>query len=153
VPAAKHIVKLADENNLDGLLALVSIEEMADAWWRYTARWDIADSQGTPLPEWDNDPDSWAEQVWQSEVLEQREDVVRAFLHAAAERVPDPNLLGYLGAGPVEDFAANDEDRLCWIEEEATRSPNFRAALANFQAKMKLSDESNARIERAAEAD
>ena len=116
-------------------------------------RCDVAHKAGAPEPTWDTDPDAWASEIWQEEILDQREEAVRELLRLMAERAPDGADLGYLGAGPIEDFATNDESRLRWIEFEAARAPNFRAALENVYPLMKLSDESNARIRRAAESD
>lgn len=146
------LVQLADEGDLDALLAAVSLEAIADAWWRYTMRWDAAHRNALPEPTWETDPDSWAEQIWQSEVLFQREDVVREFLSIAAMRAPQDADLGYLGAGPIEAFLTN-EARLLWTEHEAASSRNFRAALANVYPRSSLDEEQNERIKRAAQSD
>jgi hypothetical protein len=148
----KKAIEAAECGDLDALLALVSLDELADAWWRYTMRWDIAHKNGTTEPDWDTDPDAWAEEIWHEEVLQQREQTVRDYLHVLAERAPAEADLGYLGAGPIEDFATN-EDRLRWIEAEAARSLSFRAALANVYPRVSLTEEQNARLRRAAEAD
>ena len=146
------VVQLADDGDLHAVLAAVSLGAIADAWWRYTMRWEAARRNSFPEPTWETDPDSWAEQVWQSEVLFQREDVVREFLSLAAIRAPEGADLGYLGAGPVEDFLTN-EARLLWSEHEAAVSRNFRAALANVYPRSSLNEEQNARIRRAAQSD
>jgi hypothetical protein len=130
----------------------VSPEQIADAWWRYTMRCDTAHKTEAPVPSWETDPDAWAEQIWQSEVLNHREHAVREVLGLLAERAPAGADLGYLGAGPIEDFVT-DEHRLKWIEAEAARSSNFRAALANVYSRSNLSEEQNARLKRAAGAD
>jgi hypothetical protein len=153
VPDVKEILEAVERGDVDRLLRLCSLTEIADAWWRYMVRCDVADKAGAAAPTWDADPDGWASEIWQEEILNQREEAVRELLRLMAERAPAGADLGYLGAGPIEDFATNDESRLRWIESEAARSPNFQAALANVWQKMKLSDESNARIRRAAESD
>jgi hypothetical protein len=146
----RQIVELAENDDLEGLLAAVSLDDLADAWWRYTLRLDAAHE--AEAPEAHTDPNGWAWEVWMSHVLDQREDVVRTFLSLLAERVPVGADLGYLGAGPIEDFATN-EDRLCWIEAEAARSDAFRAALANVYPRRALSEEQNERLRRAAATD
>ena len=153
-----RLIRLAEDGELQELLSAVSLEEIADAWWRYMMRCAAASAEGRPRPEWDGDPDSWASQIWQSEVLDQSEDIVRESLRIAAERAPadgptDYPPLHYLGAGPIEDFVSSDEERLRWIEAEAQRSPNFRTALTNVWQYDDLTDESYARIQRAAQGD
>jgi hypothetical protein len=142
-------IKAAERGDLDALLALVSLDELADAWWRYTMRCDIAYKNGTTQPDWDTDPDAWASEIWHEEVLQQREQTVRDYLHVLAERAPAEADVGYLGAGPIEDFIRDDDDRLLWIEQEARRSSKFRSALANVWVSG-LSPAAFLRVERAA---
>jgi hypothetical protein len=129
----KQVQRLVEEEKLGELLSLVALEEVADAWWRYMVRSQALQSQGRSAADdrWENDPDSWAIRLWFGNAIHEREDTVRQFLRLLAERAPVEGDLRDLGAGPVEDFVCDDEERLLWIEEEAARSPNFRKALAN----------------------
>jgi hypothetical protein len=145
----KKAVEAAERGDLDALLALVSLDELADAWWRYTMRWDIAHKNGTTEPDWDTDPDAWASEIWHEEVLQQREQAVRDYLHVLAERAPAEADLGYMGAGPIEDFIRDDDHCLLWIEQEARRSAKFRSALANVWVSG-LSPAAFLRVQRAA---
>jgi hypothetical protein len=148
----KQLRRLVDDDEkLDDLLSLITLEDAADAWWRYTVRSHAVQSEGRPTADdpWDTDPDSWAIQLWFGKAIHEREETVRQFLHLLAERAPAEGELSYLGAGPVEDFVCDDEERLLWIEEEASRSPNFRGALANVWA-WRLPPEIFLRLERAA---
>lgn len=129
----KRLQRLVEDEELDELLSLVSLEDVADAWWRYTVRSQALQSEARPAADgrWETDPDSWAIQLWFGNAIHEREETVRQFLHLLAERAPAEGDLSYLGAGPIEDFVSDDDERLLWIEEEAARSPNFREALAN----------------------
>lgn len=151
VPERQEIITAAERGDLDTVLRLVSLEEIADAWWRYTRRCAAALAQDIGAkPDWDTDPDAWASELWHEDVLQSCEETVRAFLHTLAKRAPGDVDLGFMGAGPIEDFASN-ESRLLWIEHEAAQSPNFRAALANVYPGSDLDEDQNARLRRAAE--
>jgi hypothetical protein len=110
---------LVDDGDLDGLLAIVTLGEIADAWRCYTER----------KPQTSEDPDWWAVEFWLDLAFE-REDVAREGLLALVDAVPD-ELLPHVGAGPFENFIGPDESRIAWMEDQARRSPCFRAALAN----------------------
>jgi len=146
MPSGREIVAAAERGDLRAVRAMVSVDEIADTWWRYTLR-----TVETP-EDWGTDPDDWASELWHEEVVLTDEEFACDLIRALAERAPSGADMGYLGAGPVEDFATN-EDRLRWIEAEAARSPNFRAALANVYPRASLSEEQNAQLRRAAEPD
>jgi len=132
VTDAKVLSEAAFRGDLPTTLGRVSLEEIADAWWRYTLRSQERDRQGHSSPD-EHDPDWWAVELWIASRQEHKthEETVRQLTHLLAERAPAEGDLGFLGAGPVEDFIDADEDRLQWIEQEAERSENFRRALAN----------------------
>jgi hypothetical protein len=142
-PSPDELMALVDERHLDRLLAVVTIEDVADAWWRYTTR-------DRTKPDELADAHWWAIELWiGGGPVWDREDLVRRGLAALAERAPDGADLGSLGAGPIEDSVIEDDDRLRWIEEQAERSPNFKAALANVWIQ-NLSPGTFLRVERAA---
>ena len=130
---------------LDELLALVTLEEIADAWCRYQTRPHINGVE-------DDDPDWWAvELVMDSHFLED-EPRVRAIIDLLADRAPDDDVLGVVAAGPLEDFVKTaDEDRLCWIVQRANESRRFRQALGGVWV-WGLPPEAFARVEEAAGA-
>jgi len=146
--SGREIVAAAERGDLQAVRAMVSVDEIADAWWRYMLR------VGTSAPEgWGFDPDDWASELWHEGAILRDEEFACDLLRALAERAPSGADMGYLGAGPIEDFATN-EGRLRWVEAEAARSRNFRAALANiYYPRPSLSEEQNARLRRAAEVD
>jgi hypothetical protein len=128
VPDRAEIIDAAERGDLDKLLALVSLDEIADAWWRYTMRTGSPD-QRTADDQWETDPDGWASEIYYTDIYKD-EDTHREYLRALARRAPDDADLRYFGAGPLEDFIAADVDRLRWIEQEARSSDSFRRALA-----------------------
>jgi hypothetical protein len=131
VTRGREIVEAGERGDLDAVLALTSPEEIADAWWRYVVRCHVAHERGEVEPGWDSDPDAWASELWMEGVIQRDEQAFRTLLRTFADRAPGESLLVYLGAGPIEDFLTEDEDRLRWIEEEAKRSRSFRLALAS----------------------
>jgi hypothetical protein len=78
-----------------------------------------------------------------------REEVARAGLLALVNTVGD-ELLGYVGAGPLENFIDASEERIQWIEKTAALSPRFRVALANVWVWGSEEDWVAERLERAA---
>jgi hypothetical protein len=116
-PLFNGVQALVDVGDLDGVLAAVTLEQVAVAWSCY----------GSRQPETDDDPDWWAIQFW-FELAYDREDVLREGLLALIEVAPD-ELLGLVGAGPLENFVCDDASRLTWLEAQAARSPRFRTAL------------------------
>jgi hypothetical protein len=116
-----ELTALVDAGDLDGLLECVTLEEIAEVWWRAKLRRDI---------DWD-DPDFWALEVWMDGFLGGREDLLRRGILALVDRAPPEGYLGHVGASVLEVFINADEDRVRWIEEQAERSPAFRGALAN----------------------
>jgi hypothetical protein len=97
----------------------------------------------------DDHPDWWAVGVWFATAFRRDEKRRRAAILVLIERAPAGADLGYVGAGPLEDFIYNNEERLVWVEEQAARSGDFRRALANVWLDPDL-DPFFDRIERAA---
>jgi hypothetical protein len=114
-----ELESLVDAGRLDELLARVTPVEIADAWRCFTERTSNSDG----------DPDWWAIAFWQ-DLAFKREAVARDGLLALIDAVPE-ELLGHVGAGPLEDFIRPDKSRIAWIEDQSRVSPRFRRALAN----------------------
>jgi hypothetical protein len=123
----KEARRLLDADTNDELLSRITPEEMGAAWCRYATR-----ARGTDKhPEWADDEDGWAAELYHESEFEENEEFVRAFLVTIVDAAPD-EVLGWVGAGPLEDFVAYaDEDRLLWIEQRAEESQRFREALRN----------------------
>ena len=117
-----ELQQLVNADDLERLFEVVTVEEIADAWWRCTLSGD----------ERFDHPDWWAIELWLGTSIYEMKDHGRKVLRALAERAPDGADLGLLGAGPVEDSIADDEESLRWIENEARRSDNYREALGKI---------------------
>jgi len=114
---------LVDEERIDELLKLVSVDGIAAAWCRASSS---ADEEGGLD---DDNPDWWSIQLWMSSSWWRRRDLVREGLLALLERADDPDVLAHVAAGPLETFIDDSEDDLAWLEEQAECSPRFREAL------------------------
>jgi hypothetical protein len=123
MPDPGELQRLVDEDDLQGLLAVVPVEEIADAWWSYT----LSDPDVHNL----DHPDWWAVELWFGQSVYASVDLGHELIHALAERAPGGADLGLLGAGPVESYISSGEASLQWVEAEARRSENYRKALAN----------------------
>jgi hypothetical protein len=129
--------RLVDAEDVDGVLALVSVDEIADAW----CQWSVRQSRGdvpatTDESDWfSTDLHWWAVEFWwlvsEREGRSAREALARDLLARLVDHAPGDAVLQHLGAGPFEDFIRADEDRVRWIEEQAAASARFRTALAN----------------------
>ena len=115
--------ELVDEEKLDDLLRVVSVEEVAAAWRCYYER-----SAAGEYVDYD-DADWWAVEFWLSGApAYRRQETARAGLLALVRAVPD-ELLGDVGAGPLENFISPKEDVVRWIEEVAQKDARFRTAV------------------------
>ena len=114
---------MVDEGRLEEVFALVSLQDIAEAWSCFHQR---QRSHGWAAT---NDPDWWAVDFWlMSSHSSGHESVVREGLLVLVDTVHE-ELLAYVGAGPLITFVEPDEDRIAWIEGVAAKSPRFRAAL------------------------
>ncbi|HWJ62806.1 MAG TPA: hypothetical protein VNS19_12630 [Acidimicrobiales bacterium] len=132
--------ELVDVGDIDGLLDLVSLDDIARAWNRYT---------DAPRPKNDDHPDWWAiDLFWDPGVTGntalRRELIVKLLEHAA------PETIGAVAAGPLEDFLSDDEDDLRWIEAEAARNPRMRQALTGVWIATDVTDATLTRLDAAA---
>lgn len=137
--------ELVDDDDLDGLLARVTLDDIADAWWRHHLR-EYGSNTDAALA----DPDWWAIEAWIDHLFDKDEELCRQGIGALAERTPPGADPGNVGAGPLEEFVCADEDRLRWIEDEAERSPNFRKALGSVWIARDVPPDVFLRVERAA---
>jgi hypothetical protein len=47
-----ELQRFVDEDDVEGLVDAVSLEEIADAWWRYTLRERGPEAKGYDEPDW-----------------------------------------------------------------------------------------------------
>jgi hypothetical protein len=145
----KEARRLLNAEAVDELLCLVTPEEMGSAWCRYATR--VVRNELPDDHEWADDEDGWAPELYYESPFWANESFVRAFLLTVADSAPD-EVLGWVGAGPLEDFITEDADRLAWVEQQAARSERFRRALGNVRIDSEVSTEAFRRLERAAGA-
>ena len=134
-----------EELVLDGqvaeLLTLVTLEQVAAAWCGYHTRTHLSGVE-------DDDPDWWAVFLLQGGEFWSDELRVRTVIDLLVELAPDDRVLGGVGAGPLEDFISDNEDRLVWIERRAAASARFKEALRHVWI-WSLGPNVLARVERA----
>lgn len=141
----EHFVELLDNFRVDELLALVTLEEIADAWCAFQLRYDSHEIT-------DEDPDWWSVELLMDSTFMSDEARLRAVLDLILDRATEEAIFGVFAAGPLEDFVSGyDDDRLAWIEQRAAESPRFRQALQRIWI-WSLPPEVFARVERAAGA-
>ena len=140
-PDPEHLRGLIDNSRVDELLELVSVEEIADAWWGV---------YGEPKDDSRKSLNWWAVALWHHDDFLKREEPRRDGLIALAERAPEDANLGQLGAGPLEDFIWADDETIAWIEEQAARIPRFKTALASVWLAQDTPDWVWERLDRAA---
>ena len=132
-----------EAGRIEELFRRVSLQDVAVAWSRHTAR-EFADNDEALA-----DPDWWAVELWHSSAWwQQPKAVIRDGLVALVDAAESDEVLGVVGAGPLEEFVSDDEEDVRWIEEVAARKPRFRQALANVWAD--VSEDTWARFDRAA---
>ncbi len=66
------------------------------------------------------------------------------------EHAPDDNVVGCVGAGPLETFVSDDADDLFWIESQARSNPRLRSALAGMWVAHYVTEATLVRLDRAA---
>lgn len=138
--------ELADEDDIDGLLSVVSPTDIAQAWVRYGHR------EHDPDEEFDADPDSWALTVWWSERWWNDPELPRVGLLALVDAAETDYDLGMIGAGPLENFVSDNEDDLQWLEQECHNNPGLRRALAGVWCSNHVSKSTLERLDAAAGA-
>jgi hypothetical protein len=155
--------RLIDAGDIEGVLALVSLDEIAEAWCQWSVRQSLGEVPlTTDESDWfSTDLHWWALEFWwavsdrgwvgdhvvrhlldwltphastdrETSRAQQaaNEEVARELLVKLVDHAPSDDVLGNVGAGPLEDFIDGDDDRVRWIEEQAASSPKFRTALA-----------------------
>lgn len=129
------------QGNLDAVLQSVSVDEVAEAWCRFTAR-----SRGE---RGDDDPDWWAIAFAMTAGMEGH-PVVRPLLLALVDAAPNERVVGGIGAGPLEDFISDNEDDLAWLESQAASRPKLANAVRGSWVAGSVSESTLARLDRIA---
>lgn len=131
-----------DNDDIDSLLALVTIDDIAAAWLRSRRGADDSDAGG---------PDEWASELWYSSAWYLDRSRTRATVIAMLEQA-DADDVARIGSGPLENLVVDDESALRWVDEQARISPQFRVALTHAWLWNQLTAASFDRVQRAAGA-
>jgi hypothetical protein len=131
---------LVDEENLDRLFSLVSLDDVAIAWCR---------SHSAPRSIDGDDPDWWAVDLFFTRAISERSMLYRSLLLKLIEHANEADL-GNIGAGPLEDFVSDDTDDLAWLESQCASNPKLRTALAGVWCSNHVSEETLERLDVAA---
>jgi hypothetical protein len=143
--ADRHRVleQLVDDEDLDAVLAMVTLDEIAVAWCAHRGR------PHDRLSDTD-DPDQWASDLFFTDEVFRRADLYRSLLLKLVEHAPSDDLLGAVGAGPLENFVSDDEDDLRWLESHCRTNRGLRIALSGVWCWSDVSNETMHRLDVAA---
>jgi hypothetical protein len=124
----ERLEELVDREEIEGVLSLVTIDQIAEAWCRHTRR-ALAEERKGDEPE---QPNWWAVALLLTRRWWGDEARVRSGLLALVDAADTDLLLECVGAGPFETFLDGDEDQVRWIEDQARGSEKFRNAVASM---------------------
>ena len=150
MPHPEHVrlAELVDEGDAEGVLALVSLDEIAACWCEYFAQLRDEIDRGDVDTSDEDDPNMWATQFGTWCVSG---EMARAFILALLASPDAEPFLDTIGAGPFEDkLDCSDESDLSWIESQAASNDRFRVALRNMRIDWGVSYDNRVRVYRAA---
>jgi hypothetical protein len=139
---SERLQQLVDDEDIDAVLALVTVEQIAEAWCRYTENGSERSF---------GDPDWWAVELLMEPGVAARRDLHRRLLVALVDKA-EGDVLAEVGAGPLESFVSDDEDDLTWLEAECSKRPAMRQALSNVWCALDVSSTTLIRLDEAAGA-
>jgi len=119
------LMRLVRARDVDGVLAIVDLDRVAEAWCIATAERLTATSTD------DRISNEWAE-VFVRDCLPRAPHRHRdALLHLVAH-APSNDVLDCIGAGPFEDFLVSVPTEVQWMEARASEDPRFQRAFDNM---------------------
>jgi hypothetical protein len=140
--SSEELLCLVEAGDFDGLLRVVTLEELAAAWHRFR--------RDPPVETSSDHPDEWASQLWHTSGWYDEGNPVQAAVVEIIEQANSDEELGNIGAGILENCVSGQESVLRWIEEQAGASVKFRRALRDVWVYDFLDPVAFARVERAA---
>ena len=138
------LLRLVDQGEIDRLLSLVTMEEMAQAWVGYSRREHPGGEEAGDDPQW------WAVDLWWNAEWLSDGDRARSGLLALVDAADTDDELGAVGAGPLENFVSDDPEDLLWLEQHCSGSAKLRTALSGVWCSNFVSAETLLRLDRAA---
>ncbi len=121
-PRHKELLELVDSDDVDGVLHIVTLDAIAQAWWR----WHRGAHNSF------HDPDWWAIELFQGQAIFEHRDLHRELLLELVAQASDEDELEIVGAGPLEDLVSDNEHFLRWVEDLAADNGKFRTALSKI---------------------
>jgi hypothetical protein len=135
----RTIEDYVDGDDIDGLLTLVTIEEIALAWHRY---------EEAPQPKDHHHPDFWSCSLLFGSAVWRRDDLVRPLILELVEHGPEESL-GAVAAGVLESFISDDEDDVVWLEAQCATNQRLRLAVSQVWCASWVSEETMDRLDAA----
>ena len=143
-PRKDELDQLAVHGEVDAVLEIVTLDEIAQAWVRSQAQ-----SQVDRV--FEDDPDWWAVDLVHASIdSDWGRDRFRALLLALVDSASSDHALGMIGAGPLESFVSDDEDDLAWFAAHCATKPKLRAALRGVWCASFVTPATLARLDAAA---
>ena len=138
------LLHLVDRGQIDHLLSIVTIDEVAQAWVDHGRReHPLGEAAG-------DDPQWWAIELWWKAEWLSNGDRVRSGLLALVDAAVTDHELGRVGAGPLENFVSDDSDDLRWLEQQCSKNAKLRTALSGVWCSNFVSSDTLMRLDRAA---
>lgn len=139
----RTLQEIIDDEDINALFERVSLDDIAATWCRYHREDHSADEEAWEHPDW------WAIDVLLGGPVYRNSDLIRNLLLKLVEHADD-EVLGSVGAGPLENFVSDDEDDLQWVEAQCAASEKFRRALAGVWCASYVSEVTMVRLDAAA---
>jgi hypothetical protein len=139
----RTLQELIDDEDLDGLLARVSLDDIAATWCEYHREDHSSDEEAWEHSDW------WAIDLLLTGAVYRNSGLIRNLLMKLVEHA-DEIVLGSVGAGPLENFVSDDEADLQWIEAQCASNEKFRTALGGVWCASYVSEATMVRLDTAA---
>lgn len=106
------------DEDLDTALELATLDDLAAAWCSLY-RGQVGSQGG---------PDQWAWDFFNCRSISERRELFQRAILKLLEHADD-ELLGSVGAGPLENYFTGEVEDLRWMAEQARTNDRFRVAL------------------------
>lgn len=128
-PRSVELSDLAWAGDADGVLSIVTVEEIAQEWCDLTV-------SRVARPQSDDDGET-GEEWWPAwflfNCLHRVPQLHRDLLLQLVANAPNDDVLSAIGAGPFEDWVYSNPDGIHWLEVQAAKDSRFQQALDNMR--------------------
>lgn len=126
---SEELIQLADNGDTAAVLAIVTLDEIAQQWCEATAE-SMARVDVEVERSWETGPE-WRPFSFAFNCL--TVELHRPFLLSLVAFAPTDDVLSAIGAGPFEDWQNAVPDECSWMSEQAARDPRFALALSHMR--------------------